>query len=754
VSERTGQTAAADAPAPAAPRPEAATRAAKGAARSDTARDLQRRLEDIYARRRLGEFDDSSEVAACLKPLLSALDWSGEPRHLQEALPHFEQVRDIDGLRALLVRLNYRTERRAIALDQVSAGMLPCLFQPDDGAVKVLIAMEEDGSLLAFDGSSRSFLLLPADRTKGRVYLIRPIDRKSAARSHRQTGWVQHLIGNLRGLMVRLFLLTFCINVLALAVPVYVMMVYDKAIPAKSLSTLLYLLCGVAILMATDFCLRMVRTRTIAFLGARFESLLSIGAFEKLLNMPAGLTESAPISAQITRLKQFEGTRELFTGALGNAIFDLPFAAVFLAAIFVIGGPLGFIPAALLVTFVAMTAITIPLTRNQVRRAGEAKTRQRNFLMEVTQKHEAIRNHAAEDTWIERFQSISSDYLLRQFKAYQLNALLQVISQTLVMVAGVATIGFGALEVLWGNLSVGALVAVVALVWRLLSPLQAVFLGLNRVGRTLDTFQQINNMMQLDTERQLGQIPTFYRSFKGDIEFLGVGFRYGPLGEPALRGVTLRIPARQIVAITGESGAGKSTLLKLAANLYQPQVGVVRIDGLDIRQIDAGELRHAIGYAPQRPEFFYGTIAQNFKLADPCLSTEAIEAALRDAGAAGNVAKLPYGLDNRLSMTNRRDLTGAFLQQLVLARAFAKRSPILLLDDPGGRLDVAGDAALIAKLNALHGKATVLLVTHRPSHMRAADRVIVLRDGVVAGDGPPEQIVPRLLESANKANVS
>jgi len=715
------------------------------------ARGLQQRLEKTYVTRGLIDFDDTTAAAACLKPLLSALDWSGETRHLEEALPHFEQIRDVEDLRALLARLNYHSRSRRIALSSIGSGMLPCLFQPqDETSLMVLLAIEDDGSLLCFDGSSRSFRQLSADDTVGRAYIIKPIDRQKDEQASRKYGWVQGLISNLRGLFTTLFLLTFFINMLALAVPIYVMMVYDKAISAKSLSTLFYLFCGIAIIGATEVCLRMVRTRTIAFLGARFESLLSIGAFEKLLNMPAGLTESAPISAQITRLRQFEGIRDIFTGALGNAIFDLPFAAVFLIAIFVIGGPIGFIPMALLVTFLAMTAITIPLTRTNIRRAGEAKSQQRNFLMELTQKHETVRLYAAQDIWIERCTSICSEYLLRQFKANQLNVLLQVIAQALVMVAGVATIGIGAMQVLSGDLSIGALVAIVALVWRLLSPLQAVFLSLNRVGRTLETFRQINNMMQLDTERNLGHVPTYYRKFKGDIELIGVGFRYGPSVEPALRGLSLSIPAKQVVAITGESGAGKSTLLKLVANLYQPQVGVVRIDGLDIRQIDTGELRQGIGYAPQRAEFFYGTIAQNFKLADPGVTVQDMESALCDAGANEIVDKLPHGLDSRLSTLNRRSLTGAFLQQLVLARAYVKDSPIVLLDDPGSRLDMAGDSALIAKLEALRGKATVLLVTHRPSHMRAADRVIVLKDGLVAGDGPPDEIVPALLEVAKK----
>ena len=720
----------------------------------NTARALQDQLQQVYTQRDLNDFQETSAAAACLRPLLTALDWTGERRHLEEALPHFDEVSDIDALRALLARLNFRTERKEMPLRGIGANMLPCLFEDADGALFVLLSVEADGRILCFDGARRSFEMLSPSATKGQAYLIGAIDRQKTAETHKQFGWVQNLIGNLRGLFATLFLLTFCINMLGLAVPVYVMSVYDKAIGAKSLSTLLYLFSAIAIIIAAEIGLRAVRTRTIAFLGARFESLLAIGAFEKLLNMPVGMTESASISAQITRLRQFEGVRELFTGALGNAIFDLPFAAVFLVAIFVIGGPVGFIPMALLIIFVAMTAVTIPLTRTRVRKAGEAKTRQRNFLMEATQKHEVVRLHSAEDVWTGRFQSIASDYLLRQFKAHQLNTILQTISQALVMIAGVAIIALGALQVLWGNLSIGALVAIVALVWRLLSPLQAVFLGLNRVSRTLETFKQINAMMRIETERQPGHIPTFFRSFKGDIDFVGVGFRYGPIAEPAMRGVSLTIPKNQVVAITGESGAGKSTLLKLVANLYQPQVGVVRIDGLDIRQIDPAELRHGVAYAPQRAEFFYGTIAQNFKLANPGVEREAIEQALRDAGANCTVAKLSDGIDTRLSSLDRQRLPGAFLQQLVLARAYAKDSSIYLLDDPGSRLDVAGDAALIKKLGALRGKATVLLVTHRPSHMYAADRVIVLNQGLIAADGTPDEIVPQLLEQPQKASVS
>jgi ABC-type bacteriocin/lantibiotic exporter with double-glycine peptidase domain len=374
--------------------------------------------------------------------------------------------------------------------------------------------------------------------------------------------------------------------------------------------------------------------------------------------------------------------------------------------------------------------------------------------MELAEKYKTVRRHAAEEAWSDRFKELASAALIRHYKAQQLNVTMQALSQMLVMMTGVATAGLGALLVLWGDLTVGALIAVVALVWRLLSPLQSVFLGLNRLSSILETFKQINSMMRLQTEHRPGEVPTFARTFQGHIELVGVGFRYGRLGEPALRGVSLEVPAGQVVAIVGESGAGKSTLLKLIAGLYQPQAGLVRIDRLDLRQIDMSELRHAIGYAPQSPQFFYGTIAQNLKLADPTVTDNAMWRALTDAGIDQDVKSLPEGLETRLNSVRRDKLPGGFMQQLALARAYVKSSPIVLLDDPGSRLDRAGDEALIRKLGALRGKATVLLATHRPSHMHATDRVVVLNQGMLVGDGPPGEVVPALLSRGRGGNVS
>lgn len=712
-------------------------------------REIQKKLSTIFKSGGSEQIDETSAAGACLGPLLTALDWTGEARHLQEALPHFDEVRDIDGLRSVLARLNYETRPRPRRMSWLRQSMLPCLYATEGGDLYVVIGVEEDGQFLVFDGKQNAFCHIQAPYKAGTAYLIQPVDFEDRQKNVDRNGWVQNLLVKFKRTFFNLFLLTFCINVLALVVPVYVMNVYDKAVGAKSMMTLGYLLAGVVLALCADALLRSIRARYMAYLGTRIESLVSTAAFEKLLHLPLGMTESAPMGTQVTRLKQFESVREIFTGALATTILDFPFFLVFLAAILAIGGTLGLVPVVLMCVYAVMAFITVPMTRARVRRAGDAKSQNRNFLMEFATKRDTIRDSGAEDVWLERFRDIAGKMVSTQSDAQKFGMTVQTIAQALVMIAGAATVGLGTLMVLDGDLTPGALIAVMALVWRILSPLQSAFLSLNRIGQTTESFQQINNLMRVVAERQPGQLPTFYRKFKGELAVKRVAFRFSPRAEPSLRSIDLSVKAGEFIAITGPSGAGKSTLLKILARLYQPQAGVVTLDRLDLRQLDVAELRQAIGYVPQRASFFYGTIAQNFKLADPTATREDMIAALDAVGALQTVKGLEDGLDTRLTARAKAHYSAGFLQQLMLARALVKNASIYLMDEPGNNLDENGDQALIETLGKMRGKATIIIVTHRPSHMRLADRVVVLDQGLVAGEGTPEQVLPALYKRQN-----
>ena len=712
--------------------------------------ELHKLLAGSFKHIKNDQVDETTPAGSCLRPLLLALSWSGEDRHMAEALPHFDKVRNIEGLRAVLAALNFETEPRPLSSAEIKDSMIPCLFCSGD-EINVVLKINDDGSLLTFNGKLQDFVEVSVNKRPGTIYIIHETSIEDERSKWEKTGWVQMVLGRFKRTFATLLLLSLGINLLTMAVPLYIMNVYGMAIGAKSVTTLLALFVGIGLIVIIEVAMRNIRSRAIAYLGARVESLISIRAFQHLLYLPLTMTESANISTQVTRLKQYEGVRELFTGSLIAAFLDLPFIGLFVLAVFAIGGVLGFVPITLIVLYVILAAITIPLANGHLRRAGGAKTKIRNFLMATTSKHQTLQETKAQETWIKRFETLASQQLVHQFKAQHFNLSVQTIAQTLMMIAGAATVGIGTLLAMESTISMGALIGATTLVWRGLSPIQSAFLGLTRLGQSMESIKQINQLMLIGLERQPGKHATLYRKLKGKISLLGVSLRYSAQTEPALSGLTLKINAGELIAVTGNSGAGKSTILKVIAGLYRPQAGVVQIDDIDSRQLDVGELRHALGFVPQRQSFFYGTISQNIRLAHPTATTDDIKQALKKAGVLDQVMELEDGLEFRLRGNRETRFSNGFLKQLMLARAFVKNAPIYLLDEPGAQLDYAADKALMDTLRQQKGKTTTVMVTHRPSHMYLADRVVVVNYGQVVADGPPEKVVPLVLAQGQNA---
>ena len=680
----------------------------------------------------------------CLIPLLDALGWRGERRHLLEALPHFEPVDDIETLRAILARLNYDTRPKKIPLSEMTDTVLPCIFTVDGETAS--LALEREGERLrVLHGDSRAEQWIDAGKTAVTAYLMSEINCDDERKEILKHGWMAVTVGRFKTLLMQLLGITFLINVFAMAVPVYTMNVYDKVIGTRSQESLIYFFAGIAIVVAADVALRVIRSRATAYLGARCEALLGAASFQQLLYMPINMTEKAPIGAQITRVKQFEGVRDIFTGPIANTVLDLPFILVFLLAIILIGGQIAWVPVGLIVVYGVMAVITVPLTRHHIGVTGAARSGLQNFLIEMVSKHRAVRDNNAEEIWLRRYRQLAGKSVICHFRSQQLNIVVQTLSQAMVTAAGIGTLWIGTLMVMAGDLTLGALIAVMALVWRLLAPINSAFLSLNRLGQVVQTFVQINGLMRLGVERVPGQVPSIYRQFKGEIKVERLGFRYGPRAEPALVGTTLSIPAGQFVVITGPSSSGKSTLLKLIAGLYSPQTGAVRIDGIDVRQLDAGEVRHAIGFVPNKKTFFHGTIDQNIRLAHPTATNEEIERACWEARVYDFAESLPEGRSTKLTAELQHRMPEALRQRLVLARAFVKEAPIYLLDEPAQGLDDSGETGLMEKIMALRGASTVVMTTHRPSHMQVADRIIYMDRGQVVHDGPPEQVLPLIL---------
>ena len=681
--------------------------------------------------------------AGMLCEILACVGWEGTQDRVFEALPHLNPIASVRTLQAVLARLDVNLvglDRRASDLSRED---LPCLLVGDEDTCD-LVTLGPRGE---FEIYSLRGTRSRTDRFRSgeAVYQIRLSKIERFAGRAPTGGFVGDVLKQLRGPISQITGYSVAINAIGLLLSFYVLSVYDTVIATSSLDTLAFMASAAMIALGFEFWFRQLRSKRIAYLAARLDAVVSVRALKSLLNLPLTMTERAPIASQLARFRQFEIGRELFAGNFASALFDLPFTLTFLILLFSIGGMLGFLPIGLSFIIVIVCAVGATANVAAIAEVSANKHKSDALLFELTDKLRTIRNASAQTIWLARYADSLAAYLRSRFRNLQLISHLQAITNSLVALAGILTLGFGAQRVMDGAMSLGELIAAMMIVWRVLVPIQIFSLNIARLKQTLTTVHHINDLIRMGNEHASEAPPILSRRLTGQIFVSGAYLSLGQRQEPQLRGVNLKVKAGEIVAIFGPSGSGKSTLLKVILGLYPQYLGTIRLGGLDLRQLHPAEARASIGFASQQLAFFYGSIAANFRFACPDATDADIIAALAAVGVTLPHPALPDGLATRISGTDARSLSQGWLCRLSIARALVKKPSILLIDDLGNGLDPAGDAAFMKHLEVLRGKCTVLWVTARPSHMLMADRVIEMRGGAIVTDGKPEVVVTKIL---------
>jgi ATP-binding cassette, subfamily B, multidrug efflux pump len=234
--------------------------------------------------------------------------------------------------------------------------------------------------------------------------------------------------------------------------------------------------------------------------------------------------------------------------------------------------------------------------------------------------------------------------------------------------------------------------------------------------------------------------PVTEAPMRGELELRGVRFQYPGAAEPVLRDISFVAPAGQTTAIIGSTGSGKTTLISLVPRLFDATAGSVRVDSIDVRDLDPDVLWSRIGLVPQRPYLFSGTVASNLRYGDPDATDEELWAALEVAQARDFVAAMPGGLDAPIAQGGT-NVSGGQRQRLAIARALVRRPEIYLFDDSFSALDTATDARLRAALRPITADAVIVIVAQRVSTIVDADQILVLEDGAIVGKGRHDELL-------------
>lgn len=716
-----------------------------GARPAVVSEDLARALREG----RPDDFNTASPYAAALLPLLRELGWHDYSRELIEAMPHFAEQFDLIDLRNILVSLGYESSPLEGRVGALKDELYPCLFVGTNGEVFVL-RERQDREVLYFDANEKAERSGNILKREGTTYVFtdsHPTHGVSKAEAGREE-WFTRLLRRFRGMLVHLLAMTFVVNLVALMVPLFVMLIYDKVIAARAPDTLPYLVSGVAILLVSDLVLRLMRARLLGFVAGRLDYLIGVETFRHLVSLPPLMTERSTVAAQLSRLKQFDSVRDFFTGPNAAIVLELPFVVLFVGVIAILAGPIALVPVAMAVILLLLGLLWIPATNRRVQRSGRARTDKQRILMQTLGGRNEIKAIGGETVWWERFREVSGEAVMANHRTLIASGIMTSVVQGITTLAGVAVIGLGTLSVIAGEMTIGALIATLALIWRVLTPLQNAFLSFPKLQQTLTAMKHISQLMQLKVERHNSHFSVPASDLEGQIVVDRVSFRYAPDRDPAVLGASFVAAPGEMVAIIGNTGSGKSTLLKLIAGMYRPQAGSLTLGDLDIRQLNAMELRRALAYVPQETRFFHGTVAQNMRLNNGLATDEELRAAAQEAGVLEEILRMPKGFDTFLGDSITEHLPPGFLRALSMARAFVSPASILLLDEPGASLDEQSDHRFVEHVRRLKGKRTIIMVSHRPSHIRLADKVVLMEQGAVRYIGPPEEAIRQMLEQA------
>lgn len=648
-------------------------------------------------------------------------------------------------------RAGLETEAVKRAISDIPAMVLPAVLIMKNGTALILLGIDvKNQSVKIRDptvnpGTPRIAALgaVSAEYT-GYAFLIRAAAeadaRAVAAGDLPRSHWFWSVVKVHWRSYGHIALAAFLVNMLALATPLFIMSVYDRVIPNGAIPSLIALSIGMGLAIVFDFVLRIVRSRMIDVTGKSVDVVLAANIFEHVMAVKMA-QRPASVGIIANQLRDFDSVREFFTSGSVVSATDLIFAILFVGVLFMIAGPLAWIPLVMLPIMIALgLAMQRPLDRAMKRLQAESAARH-GVLVESLSGIETVRATGAEarmQTAWERSVAATARsgedvHFWASLALTSANAAQQVTSLLLVIV--------GVFLILDGNLTVGALVAANMLAGRVLAPIAGIASVITRGTQTLAALKAIDRIMSLERERSPQRAYVARKIDQGRIAFENVSFTYPNAPGKALDKVSFKIESGERIGIIGRVGSGKTTVGRLLLGFYEAQEGRILVDGVDSRQYDPSDLRAGIGFSMQDTDLFFGKLRDNIALGKPEATDEEVLAAARLSGVESFIAGHPMGYDMPIS-EGGRSLSGGQKQAIGLARVLIRKPRVLFLDEPTAHFDVRSEAEFLERLKAISGeRMTIIISTHRLSLLGMVDRLLLFDNGRLVADGPRDKVL-------------
>ena len=540
--------------------------------------------------------------------------------------------------------------------------------------------------------------------------------------------------------------LSMFINVLALTLPLYMLQVFSHVLTSESSKSLFFItMIALAAIVAWGL-LSEVRSRILKLLGDKIDILLG----ERVQRAMIAHATSTNDIRTASGLKDLALLRSSVSSGQTAAIFDVPWAPLFLAVVYLLDPVLGFVALLGAIVLLVFAWVNDRWTREPERQAARSAEKELAFSLSSIRNAEVVEGMGMRGAVVDRWQRQHLESLAYQSEAFLRSGVIGNISRSLRFVLQIAIMGVGAYLVIRKETSVGAMMAAVYLLSRALAPIDVAIGMWRQLVAAQSAYERLGLLLKAERARPKGLL---LPRPAGRLAVQNLVFGRPGL-PPVLKGISFAAAPGDIVGIVGASAAGKSTLAKLIVGVWRPNSGIVRLDGADVNNWDPDELGGHLGYLPQEVELFAGTVRDNIsRLRAGDLDQETVNAA-KLAGAHELILKLPKGYDTEIGDAGSV-LSGGQRQRVALARALFGNPSLVVLDEPNASLDGAGEDALIAAIKRAKQKGcTVILITHKPSLLFAVDKILVLNDGIVDAFGERNAILPKVLPPPPKRVVA
>ncbi|MDZ7920673.1 type I secretion system permease/ATPase [Rhodoferax sp.] len=641
------------------------------------------------------------------------------------------------------------------SIDRLGLVPLPALavVKTDDGSLRIVILAQSDGKRVLFQDPAKSAAPgasagptiesaeVFATQWTGELILITSRASLAGALAKFDFTWFIPSMVKYRKLLGEVLLISFMLQLFALVSPLFFQVVMDKVLVHKGMTTLDVLVIGLVIVVVFESVLNALRAYVFSHTTSRIDVELGARLFRHLIQLPLSYFQARRVGDSIARVRELENIRSFLTGNAMTVLLDVVFSVVFIAVMFFYSVPLTLIVLVSLPLYFGLSLAVVPILRARLDVKFARGAENQSMLVETVTGIQTVKATALEPSFAKRWDTQLASYVSASFKTQNLASVAHEGVNLIGKLVNAATLWYGAHLVMDNQLSVGQFVAFNMFAGRVSQPIM-------RMAQLWTDFQQtgisvarLGDILNTRTEvppSSTAQLP----ALKGRITLDKVVFRYRPEAAPVLNGISLDVRPGEVIGIVGRSGSGKSTLTKLVQRLYSPEGGRLLVDGIDISLIDAAQLRRQVGVVLQENLLFNRSIRENIAIADPAAPIEAVMRVAQLAGAHDFISELPEGYDTVVGEQGG-SLSGGQRQRVAIARALFTNPRILILDEATSALDYESEAIIQKNMQYICQGRTVLIIAHRLSAVRNANRIIVMEKGNIVEAGPHEVLIQK-----------